>query len=322
MKRISCRSRWSRIVALGVLIVSLYVVGSATTVVSTIPVGAGPTAIALSPMRNRAYVCNRDSDTVSVIDTTTHTAFTFVPLQPLPAGPHAIAVTPDESEIWVANRSGGTINIINADNLQVMGVINVGGQPDKIVFSHDGTRAYITNTTFGLGVYHTGLRVPFGFIPVSSVHKSFVLSADDRVGYLGVIEPDGSNARTLALDVTNVSGLSTVTILGEIHDTWLTLFNQNSSTGWGFNSTTNTISLVHVGRLEIRSNIAVSSTPHALALSVQGKRLYVACDLSNEVRVFAASNGNHLEKGTDGLLYRLLPWLSFFESFTRPLRVQ
>ena len=122
-----------------------------------------------------------------------------------------------------------------------------------------------------------------------------MLSADDRVGYLGVNEPDGSNVRTLVFDVTTIAGLSTVPVLGEIHDTWLTLFNQNASTGWGFNSTNNTISLVHVGRLEIRSNIALSPSPHALALSVQGKRLYVACDLSNEVRVFAASNGQHLE---------------------------
>ena len=292
---ISRRSRFIRIVVLGALIVSFHVVGSATTIVSTIPVGTAPTAIAVSPNRHRAYVANRDSDTVSVIDTTTHTVITFVPLQPLPAGPHAIAVTADESEIWVVNRTGGTVNIINADNLQVMGIINVGGQPDAIVFSHDGTRAYVTNTTFGIGVYSTGNKAAFGSIPISPVHKSFLLSDDDRVGYVGVNDPDGSNVRTLVLDVTTIAGAEPVPILGEIHDTCLTLFNQNSSTGWGFNATTNTISLIHIGRLEIRSNIAVSPTPQALALSVQGKRLYVACDLSNEVRVFATSNGQHVE---------------------------
>jgi YVTN family beta-propeller protein len=227
---ISRRSRFIRIVVLGALIVSFQVVGSATTIVSTIPLGAAPTAIAVSPNRHRAYVANRDSDTVSVIDTTTHTVITFVPLQPLPAGPHAIAVTADESEIWVVNRTGGTVNIINADNLQVMGIINVGGQPDAIVFSHDGTRAYVTNTTFGIGVYSTETGAAFGSIPISPVHKSFLLSDDDRVGYVGVNQPDGSNVRTLVLDVTTVAGAEPVPILGEIHDTCLTLFNQNSST--------------------------------------------------------------------------------------------
>jgi YVTN family beta-propeller protein len=296
MKRmISCRARCIRIAVLSALIAGFHVVGSATTIVATIPVSDGPVRIALSPTMNRAYVSNRDSDTISVIDTTTHTVIGGVFVQPAQSEPHGIAVKPDGSEIWVANRASGTVNIINANSLQVVGLINVGGQPDLIVFSHDGTRAYITNTTFGLGVYSTVTDTPFGFIPVSSVHKSLVVSDDDRVGYLGVSEPDGSNVRTLVLDLTNVAGLSTVSVLGEIHDTWLTLFNQNASTGWGFNSTNDTISLVHVGRLEIRSNIAVSPTPQALALSVNGKRLYVACDLSNEVRVFAASNGNHLE---------------------------
>jgi YVTN family beta-propeller protein len=296
MKRIiSFRSWCIRTVVLGALIAGFHVVGSATTINSTIPVGTGPVRIAVSPTMNRAYVSNRDSDTISVIDTTTHTVIGGVFVQPAQSAPHGIAVTPDGSEIWVANRASGTVNIINANSLQVVGLINVGGQPDVVVFSHDGTRAYITNTTFGLGVYSTVTDTPFGFIPVPSVHKSLVVSADDRVGYLGVNEPDGSNVRTLLLDLTNVAGLSTVSVLGEIHDTWLTLFNQNASTGWGFKSTTNTISLVHLGRLEIRTNITVSPSPQAVALSVNGKRLYVACDLSNEVRVFAASNGQHLE---------------------------
>jgi len=51
--------------------------------------------------------------------------------------------------------------------------------------------ARITNTRFGFGVYSTVTDTPFGFIPVQYVHRSLVVSADDRVGYLGVNEPDG-----------------------------------------------------------------------------------------------------------------------------------
>lgn len=290
MKRIiSCRAGCIRIAVLSALLAGFHVVGSATTINSTIPVGTGPVRIALSPTMNRAYVSNRDSDTISVIDTTTHTVIGGVFVQPAQSAPHGIAVTPDGTEIWVANRSSGTVNIINANSLQVVGLINVGGFPDVIVFSHDGTRAYITNTTFGLGVYSVVTRTPFGFIPTPSVQKSLLISSDDRVGYLGENETDGSNTPTRVLDLTTMS------VMGEIQNTWLTLFNQNASTGWGRHPNNNTISLVHLGRLEIRTNITVSSSPQAVALSVNGKRLYVACDLSNEVRVFAASNGQHLE---------------------------
>ena len=296
MKRlISCRAQCIRIAVLSALIACFHVVGSATTVVSTIPVTAGPVRIAMSPTRNRAYVSCRDSDTVWAIDTTTHTVVGGVFVQPSQSAPHGITVSPDGSQIWVANRASGTVNIIDADTLQLRVLMNVGGQPDQIVFSHDGGRAFIPNTTFGLGVYSTVTDTPFGFIPVTGVHKSLVVSDDDRVGYLGVVEPDGSNARTLLLDLTNVAGLSTISVLGQIQDTWLTLFNQNASTGWGRNSINNTISLVHLGRLEIRTNIAVLPNLETVKLSPNGKRLYVVSDLSNEIRIFAASNGQLLE---------------------------
>lgn len=292
---LSYRTQCIRIALLCALIAGFHAVGSATTVVSTIPMwGAGPVRIAVSPNRSRAYVSNRDSDLINVIDTTTHTVIGGVFVQPSPGAPHGLAVTLDESQVWVANRASGTINVIDANSLQVIGLINVGGQPDTVVFSHDGTRAFIPNTTFGLGVYHVGLFVPFGFIAVPFVQTSIVVSDDDRIGYLGVMDPDGSNVHTRVVDLT-IFSLSPLPPLAELPHTWLTLFNQNASTGWGLNPNTNTISLVHVGRLEIRTNITVSPSPQKVALSPNGKRLYVACDLSNEVRVFAASNGQLLE---------------------------
>jgi len=50
----------------------------AQTVVATIPVGAGPSSVAVNPRTNRIYVANRDSDTVSVIDGATNTVVTTV----------------------------------------------------------------------------------------------------------------------------------------------------------------------------------------------------------------------------------------------------
>ena len=295
MKRFHAQS--IKIAVLCVLIANFHIVASATTVVSTIPLwGAGPVRIALSPTRNHAYVSNRDSDLINVIDTTTHTVIAGTFVQPSPGGPHGLAVTPDGSQVWVANRVGGTINIIDVDTFQVVGVSNVGGHPDVIVFSQDGTRAYIPNTAFGLGVYSVPLGgVAFGFIPAPSVQTTFLLSDDGRVGYLGVVDPDGSNLRTRVIDLTSFEAKPP---LAELPGTWLTLFNQNAATGWGLNPNTNTVSLVHVPRLEIRTNIPVSSSPQKVALSVNGKRLYVVSDVSNEVRVYSASNGQLIETVT------------------------
>ena len=292
MKRI--HAQCLRIAILCVLITNLHVVASATTIVTTIPMwGPGPVRIAVSPTRNQAYVSNRDGNIINAIDTTTHTVIAGCFVQPSPGGPHGIAVTPDGSEVWVANRTGGNINIIDVDTFQVVAGSNVGGQPDTIVFSKDGLKAYIPNTANGLGIYSVPLRgVPFGFVPAPFVQTTFLLSDDETVGYLGVVDPDGSNLRTRVIDLTTFEAKPPI---AELPGTWLTLFNQNASTGWGLNPNTNTISLVHVGRLEIRTNIPVPASPQKVALSVNGKRLYVVSDVSNEVRVYAASNGALLE---------------------------
>jgi len=51
---------------------------------ASIPVGDTPLGIALTPDGTRAYVANRGSDTVSVIDTVTDTVIARIPTGPVP----------------------------------------------------------------------------------------------------------------------------------------------------------------------------------------------------------------------------------------------
>ncbi|WP_256332130.1 MULTISPECIES: YncE family protein [unclassified Streptomyces] len=54
----------------------------------SIPVGDTPQGIALTPSGARAYVANRGSNTVSVIDTATNTVTATVPVGDAPIGVH------------------------------------------------------------------------------------------------------------------------------------------------------------------------------------------------------------------------------------------
>ena len=57
------------------------VIDTATnTVTATIPVGAGPIGVAVSPDGGRVYVTNDFDNTVSVIDTTTNTLIATIPV--------------------------------------------------------------------------------------------------------------------------------------------------------------------------------------------------------------------------------------------------
>ncbi|MEU6216730.1 YncE family protein [Streptomyces sp. NPDC047022] len=68
------------------------VVDTATnTVTATIPVGGGPTGVAITPQGTRAYVTKAFSNDVSVIDTTTNTVTATIPVGLFPIG---VAITP------------------------------------------------------------------------------------------------------------------------------------------------------------------------------------------------------------------------------------
>ena len=72
---------------------------AAETVLATIPVGTGPTRVAITPEGARAYVSNRDSDSVSAIDTATDTVVATIPVGDNPA---ALAVSPNGQRVYRA----------------------------------------------------------------------------------------------------------------------------------------------------------------------------------------------------------------------------
>lgn len=65
-----------------------------------IPVGDGPTAIAITPDAAKAYVANGSANSVTPIDLATNTAG---PAIPVGFQPFSIAITPDGRTAWVAN---------------------------------------------------------------------------------------------------------------------------------------------------------------------------------------------------------------------------
>lgn len=77
---------------------------------AVIPVGVLPQAITLSPDGARAYVANRGSDTISVIDTATSTVTDTVPTG---AGPGIVALTPDGTRGYVVLADAGLVSVLD-----------------------------------------------------------------------------------------------------------------------------------------------------------------------------------------------------------------
>ncbi len=113
------------------------------TVIDTIPVSTSSFRIAISSNGLKAYVTNPDSNSVSVIDTTTRAVTTIT--TGIGLNPTGIGVTPDNQFIYVMNAKSSTISVIRAATNTVPYLIKLPdlSAPGVIAFTPDGRFAYV-----------------------------------------------------------------------------------------------------------------------------------------------------------------------------------
>ena len=160
---------------------------------TNIGVGNDPLYLAANPSGTRVYVPNRNSNTVSVIDTSTNTEIGTVDD---PDGtfqePYAVAVSPDGKEAWVANNFGGTVSIIDTSTNAVTGTIpDAGGcfyNATGVVFNPVLSRheAYVVAEPGGKAVCVVSTSAPYDVLDTVYL-DSGIYNAE-----YAVVTPDGS----------------------------------------------------------------------------------------------------------------------------------
>src|SRR5262249_40945532 len=112
---------------------------------------------ALDPLANRLYVANANSDTVSVIDTTTNDVIGNLPVgvrvgAPLGSAPNALALSPDGSKLYVADGASNALAIVDTANLKNpgKGLIPTGWFPTAVVVAQNGQQLYVASG-YGFG---------------------------------------------------------------------------------------------------------------------------------------------------------------------------
>jgi YVTN family beta-propeller protein len=132
--------------------------------VKSVRVGLHPAGMAASPGRRFLYVANANSDTVSVLDTSSDEVVETIACRPeaaLPfgSGPSALAVSPDGATLYVANATNNCLAVVTLgararetdgkDDLpaasSVRGLIPTGWYPGAVVLSPDGRRLFVAN---------------------------------------------------------------------------------------------------------------------------------------------------------------------------------
>jgi len=93
-------------------------------VTRTIPVGQMPWGLALSPSGGTLYAANINSNSVSVISTSSDTVTSTLSVS---GGPDVLAVTPDGSELLVTGITSAILTVISTSTGDVVGTTNLGG---------------------------------------------------------------------------------------------------------------------------------------------------------------------------------------------------
>ncbi|MFH0346337.1 YncE family protein [Bacillus vallismortis] len=145
-----------------------------------------------------AFTANPSDQSVSVIDTNTHTVVTTIAL---PYRPTGIEITPDKSSVFVLHPNNNVISVVDYDTLTVTASILLDQPPRSIRFIPNHEFAYVFAGTV---IYVIG-------IDTLAVDRSIPVE-----GYDVAIDPNGLFAYVLNFGIVQKVDLSTGEVIGTI----------------------------------------------------------------------------------------------------------
>jgi YVTN family beta-propeller protein len=288
----------------------------------SIPVGGGPTGIAVSPDGQELYVANSGNNTLSVIDVGARAVVSTVPVG---ASPRSVAVSPDGRRIVVANSGDNSVSIVDkGDSAQKRPAarrVDVGLEPVDIEMSLRNDTAFVVEATSPEGGAGTVSVVNVDELTSSPTvirtdsPTAIAISPDGRTGYLAnpnaialvafdtqtlvekssfplagndvKITQDGRKIYLVDENAGNVSVIDALT--GHLMAT-ITVGLQPSSIvitrerAIVANSGENTLSVIDVSTDTVVDTVPITGiTPVALAVSPDGGTVFTADFYSNTV---------------------------------------
>ena len=183
-------------------------------VTATIAVGLHPTGLAWDEPRQRLFVANSNSDSISVVDTATNRVIETLELQPFNkkvAGisPESVALAPDHSTLYIACAGINAVGVadVKGSHAHVIGFIPTGWYPDDVVVSPNG-KYIAVSTLLGVG---SGWNSPNllkrekrdGMMPELNDHRRYVHADRGTVHIIPVPDQDELERYSIAVAEDN-----------------------------------------------------------------------------------------------------------------------
>ena len=190
------------------------------TISAVIPAGVCPVYGVMSEDNRRTFILNKNSGTVTVIDSQQNQLDRTITL---PAGPNGLTPQPVWADIYtvgsilaVASAQSDTLTLINVslDSFgndspgfgQILATVPVGANPTSVAVLQDGTRAYVANHDDGTvsSVSLTSNTV-LATIPVAGHPISIAATTGTPTGKVYVASPDSNILTIIRTDEDTIS---------------------------------------------------------------------------------------------------------------------
>lgn len=242
-------------------------------ITTTVPVGAGPDGIALTPTSSFAYVANSGSDTVTVIQVKGNAVAATVPVGD---EPRRLAVNALGTRVYVANRGSDSVSVIDTATNAVVDTIDAAGgaplsAPSGIAVNRLGTRLYVGNAgSNSVSVIDVATNLAVATISLPAAPGEIAVRPDGArlavalpaIGTVAFINTADNSLLSLTTVGLNPSGLA---------------FRSLGDLLYVANSASNTLSVIDGVTNAVSWNIVngVGLTPAGIDISADGQAAYV-----------------------------------------------
>jgi len=247
-----------------------------SNLVASIPVAAGPSAIAVSPNAAQVYVSCSSANSVSIIDTKTNSVVSTVSVGTNPKG---IAVSPDGRTVVAVNSGAGTASIIDAATHFVLRTVFVGAQPNGATYSQDGRFIYVTNvmdntvSVISVLTDRAVATIPVGNAPMGVTalpRGNSIYVANSGSSTISVIDPE---TQTVVQTIPVASGPTNLAGVADGTELYVTCPSGN------------TISVLDAVNGVLSQSLSVASQPTGVAVDSSGTLFVVTTQANAQVLV-------------------------------------
>ena len=220
-----------------------------------------------------AYVPNKETNVVSVINITTNSVIATLTVGNIPNG---IAINQDGSKVYVTNTGddeapGRRFSIIYTDTYEVMPKLvgeGYGYKPLGVAITPDETlyiASYLTEKVYAIN--QTALKttpIPVGIKPLG-----VAITLDGKWVY---VANQGSNSVSVINTATN-NVTATVPVGSEPYEVAL---DPHGKRVYVTNEVSNSVSVINTATNNVTATVPVGSHPTGVAVTPDGKKVYVA----------------------------------------------